>query len=160
MNGGTSSIHCIQKPQVPSSALASLIHHRIPSLEGGQCLTCKWVSGCTSERVNQVAPPFFPLPLSSSAFQCRGRPGKPPSLSSRPSVSAFTAGLPASLPQVSPGSKAPNSSLALEETHSFWFNSPRLALIALPCCAKRPPMATTPRMGWGVGGGEEVGASC
>ena len=62
-------------------------------------------------------------------------------------------------------SKAPNISLALEETHSFWFNSPRLALIALPCCKKRPPMATTLRMVWGVGGGrwrtgEEVGASC
>ena len=46
-------------------------------------------------------------------------------------------------------SKAPNISLALEETHSFWFNSPRLALIALPCCKKRPPMVTTLRMGWG-----------
>lgn len=55
--------------------------------------------------------------------------------------------------------KASNTSLVLEETHSFWFNSPRLALIALPCCAERPPVATALRMGrggrgWGGSPGE------
>lgn len=49
-------------------------------------------------------------------------------------------------------SKAPNLSLALEETHSFWFNSPRLAVIALSCGKQRPPMMTAPRTGRGAGG--------
>lgn len=55
-------------------------------------------------------------------------------------------------------SKAPYLSVALEETHSFWFNSPRLAVIALSCCEQRPPMATPLRMGGGQEGWEEVGA--